>query len=105
MQIEFDKEYLRELYQTGKTNDKKHRFQPQVIKGYKKVIDVLKMSRRIEDLFPFKGLNFEVLQGDKAGLCSVRANGKYRVEFKVKTIGDEHVITICLIWELSNHYK
>lgn len=105
MQIEFDKEYLRELYQTGKTSDKKHRFQPQVIKGYKKAIDVLKMSKRIEDLFPFKGLNFEVLQGDKIGLCSVRANGQYRVEFKVSTIGDEQIITICLIMELSNHYK
>ncbi len=105
MQIEFDQEYLRELYQLGKTSDKKHRFQPQVIKGYKKAIDVLKMARRIEDLFPFKGLNFEALQGDKIGLCSVRANGQYRVEFKVSTIGDEQVITICLILELSNHYK
>lgn len=105
MQIEFDQEYLRELYQTGKTSDKKHRFQPQVIKGYKKAIDVLKMARRIEDLFPFKGLNFETLQGDKIGLCSVRANGQYRVEFRVSTIGDEQIITVCLILELSNHYK
>ena len=105
MQIEFDKEYLRELYQTGKTSDKKHRFQPQVIKGYKKAIDVLKISRRIEDLFPFKGLNFEVLQGDKSSLCSVRANGQYRVEFKVSTMDDEQIITICLILELSNHYN
>lgn len=63
------------------------------------------MSKRIEDLFPFKGLNFEVLQGDKIGLCSVRAKGQYRVEFKVSTIGDEQIITICLILELSNHYK
>ena len=63
------------------------------------------MSKRIEDLFPFKGLNFEVLQGDKIGLCSVRANGQYRVEFKVSTIGDEQIITICLILELSNHYR
>ena len=45
MQIEFDQEYLRELYQLGKTSDKKHRFQPQVVKGYKKAIDVLKMAR------------------------------------------------------------
>ena len=63
------------------------------------------MARRIEDLFPFKGLNFEALQGDKAGLCSVRANGQYRVEFKVSTVCDEQIITICLILELSNHYK
>ena len=99
MQIEFDQEYLRELYQSGKTSDKKHRFQPQVIKGYIRAIDVLKMARQIEDLFPFKGLNFEALQGDKAGLFSVRANGQYRVEFKVGSVGDEQVITICLILE------
>ena len=63
------------------------------------------MARQIEDLFPFKGLNFEALQGDKTGLFSVRANGQYRIEFKVSSAGDEQIITICLILELSNHYK
>lgn len=105
MQIEFAQEYLLELYQSGKTSDKKHRFQPQVVKGYIKAVDVLKMARQIEDLFPFKGLNFEALQGGKAGLFSVRANGQYRVEFKVSSAGDEQIVTICLITELSNHYK
>ncbi len=45
-------------------------------------------------------------------LCSVGANGQYRVEFnqyrvefKVSTIGDEQIVTICLILELSNHYN
>ncbi|MDR2804935.1 MAG: HigA family addiction module antidote protein [Dysgonamonadaceae bacterium] len=28
MKIEFEKDYLRELYETGKTTDKKHRYQP-----------------------------------------------------------------------------
>lgn len=28
MLIEFDKEYLRELFEQGHTNDKKHRYQP-----------------------------------------------------------------------------
>jgi proteic killer suppression protein len=36
MKIEFEKEYLRELYDTGKTTNKKRRFQPQVVKGYVK---------------------------------------------------------------------
>jgi proteic killer suppression protein len=31
MEITFEKEYLRELYETGKTTDKKYRFQPQII--------------------------------------------------------------------------
>lgn len=33
-------------------------------------------------------------------LCSVGANGQYRVEFKVSTIGYEQIVTICLILEL-----
>ena len=31
----FDKDYLRELYETGK-NDNKHRFQPDIVKRYKR---------------------------------------------------------------------
>ena len=31
MDIKFDKKYLEELYLKGKTSDKKHRFQPQII--------------------------------------------------------------------------
>ena len=30
MIVTFDKEYLKELYESGKTNDKKHRFQPDI---------------------------------------------------------------------------
>ena len=32
MDILFDKDYLKELYATGKTSDKKHRYQPQIIR-------------------------------------------------------------------------
>ena len=32
MFIEFDKEYLRELFEQGRTGDKKHRYQPEVIR-------------------------------------------------------------------------
>ena len=34
MEIHFDKEYLQQLYEEGKTKDKKHRFQPQMVKRY-----------------------------------------------------------------------
>jgi len=30
MYIEFDKDYLRELFEQGRTSDKKHRYQPEV---------------------------------------------------------------------------
>ena len=43
----FDKDYLRELYETGK-GDKKHRFQPDIVKRYKNRIDTLKNKENIE---------------------------------------------------------
>lgn len=106
MEIEFEKNYLRELYELGKTTDKKHRFQPSVTKQYKNTIDKLRNADRIEDLFPFKSLHYEKLIGDKAGLESVRVNQQYRIEFYRRSEGEEpNTITICSIVELSNHYK
>ncbi len=70
MNVEFEKEYLAELYEKGKTNDKKHRFQPQVINGYLKCIKALLNASKIEDLFGYKSLNYEKLIGDKQGLSS-----------------------------------
>ena len=34
MVVTFDKPYLRELYENSATKDKKHRFQPDIIKRY-----------------------------------------------------------------------
>ena len=50
MIVNFDKEYLRELYETVKF-DKKHRFQPDIVKRYQKRIDTLKRALNIEELF------------------------------------------------------
>ena len=100
MIVIFDKEYLRELYETGKSG-KKYRFQPDIIKRYKKGIDYLKNANKIEDLFLLPSLNYEVLKSDKAGRSSIRVNDKYRIEFTVS----ESVITVCNVLELSNHYK
>ena len=92
MQIVFKQEYLSSLYY-GQTADKKHRFQPEVIKKYIKVVNILKNARAVEDLFPFNSLNYEKLSGDKAGIESVRVNDKYRLEFqteRVETIINRH---------------
>ena len=68
MQIVFKQEYLSSLYY-NLSSDKKHRFQPEVIKKYVKVVNILKNARSVEDLFPFKSLNYEKLSGEKAGIC------------------------------------
>lgn len=104
MVVTFDKEYLKELYESGKTKEKKYRFQPEIVKRYKRCIDYLKSASSKESLFPINSLRFEALSGDKAGLCSVRVNDKYRIEFTLKETTDEPVLTICNIVELSKHY-
>lgn len=105
MEITFDKKYLSELYYDGVTKDKKHRFQPQIVRKYIRVIDMLRAANTVEDLLKFNGLNYELLKGDKAGLESVRLNDQYRIEFKTTKVVNEILITVCNVLELSNHYK
>lgn len=104
MIVAFEKDYLRKLYETGKS-DKKHRFQPDIVKRYKRGIDYLKQARNIEELFLLPSLHYEVLKGDKAGVSSIRVNDQYRIEFIVEQVSEPIVVTICNIIELSNHYK
>ena len=40
MEIIFNEKYLQEMYLTGQT-DKKHRYQPQVVRKYIRVIDIM----------------------------------------------------------------
>jgi len=104
MIVAFDKDYLLKLYETGK-GDKKHRFQPEIIKRYKKSIDYLKSADKIVDLFLLPSLHYEVLKGDKAGISSIRINDRYRIGFTISNQEAEPVVYICNILDLSNHYK
>jgi len=97
MDIKFDKKYLEELYETGKTTNKKYRFQPQVIQKYRKTIDILESVEVVEDLFRYNSLNYKILLGDKKGLESVRVNDQYRIEFKTSKVVSNTVVTICNI--------
>ena len=105
MIVTFDKIYLQELYVKGKTEDKKHRFQPQIVKKYKKVVDLMISSPNVLSLTRYNSLCYEKLLGDKLGLSSVRVNDRYRIEFEELLQEEETIATICNITELSNHYK
>ena len=102
MEITFEKDYLRELYFDGSTSDKHHRYQPDIIKRYVRVVNILDSVEKVTDLLRYKSLHYEKLFGDKAGLESVRVNDKYRLEIRTSETSE---ITICNIIELSNHYK
>jgi len=105
MDIYFDKIYLREIYTSGRTTDKKHWYQPEIIRKYIFIIDLMISLPDTESLKKFNSLNYEKLKGNKAGLSSVRINNKYRIEFEENTIENQIYATICNIKELSNHYK
>ena len=105
MLIEFDKDYLRELFEQGRASDKKHRYQPEIIRGYRKCVMCLKRASSVEQLFPIRSLNYEVLQGEKKGISSVMINLQYRLEFTVRNVMGEQIVTICRLLEISNHYK
>ncbi len=107
MRVTFEQQYLEDMFATSKCSDKKHRFQPDVVKRYVKCIYRLQEALDIKDLYKYPGLRYEVLTGDKADISSVRVNDQYRVEFRVAEIADtgEKLITVCNILELSNHYK
>ncbi len=105
MIVTFEKKYLKELFETGQCSDKKHRFQPQIIKNYRKRIEQLQSAPNTETLYQFRSLNFESLKGEKAGLFSIRVNDQYRIEFTIDKHTEQSFVTICCIEELTNHYK
>ncbi|MDE6268433.1 MAG: type II toxin-antitoxin system RelE/ParE family toxin [Muribaculaceae bacterium] len=105
MIVSFEHEYLRILYEEGRSSDKRHRYQPDIVRRYQKAINFLKGASGIEALWQIRSLNYEVLSGNKSGRSSVRVNDQYRVEFTVSLNDNEPVLTICNVVELSNHYK
>jgi len=105
MIVTFEKEYLCDLYEKGKTYDKKYRFQPEIVRKYKHCINLMRHVPDTISLAKYKGLNFENLKGVKAGISSIRINKQYRIEFTVTDKSVESVLTVCNILELSNHYK
>ena len=105
MLIEFDKDYLRELFEHGRTSDKKHRYQPGIVRKYIDIVNLMKRTRDVMGLRQYNSLRYEKLSGDKKGLSSVRVNNQYRIEFEERIRDGETVAAICNITDLSNHYK
>jgi proteic killer suppression protein len=104
MDVRFKEKYLEELYKNGSTSDKNHRFQPEVIRKYRKRVNTLWEKPHIKSLLKHRSLHFEALTGDKKGQYSIRVDDQYRISFTVTKINTKPVTTICEILKLSNHY-
>lgn len=105
MIVTFVEKYLQELYVDGRSSDKKHRFQPQIVSKYVKVVNLMKQQENVQGLTKYGSLHYEKLHGDKEGLSSVRVNDQYRIEFTESMEAGKQIATICNITDLSNHYK
>ena len=96
MEIYFNEKYLEQLYTEG-VSDKKHRYQPQIIRKYIRIIDLMIELPNVQSLLNYNSLNYEKLKGNKVGLSSVRVNDQYRIEFEEKVKDGEILATICNI--------
>ena len=118
MIVTFEQTYLQELYTEGRASDKggtcdvdnivggyQHRFQPQIVSKYVKVVNLMKQQENVLGLTKYGSLHYEKLHGDKEGTSSVRVNDQYRIEFTEGMEAGKQIATICNITELSNHYK
>lgn len=108
MEIEFENDALRELFEDGKTSkpNKKYRLQPSVVKQYIKTVKILENAPNIESLYMFNSLHYEKKEGDLKGIEAVWINTQYRLLFVSRVEGDEpDIITICSLTEISNHYQ
>lgn len=97
---------LLELIMYGKTEDKRYRKLPkEAIKGFIKAVKYLKAAGRIEDLYRFKGLNYEVLRGDYTGYESVRCNDTWRLIFRSCAQEGYIIVTEIHLIKISHHYE
>ena len=105
MIVTFEEDYLRELYEDGQASDKKHRFQPQIVRKYTHIVDLMMEEANVLGLTKYGGLHYEHLHGDKEGFSSVKVNDQYRIEFREILEGDKTIAEMVSLTKLSNHYK
>ena len=105
MNIEFDNIALEELYTKGETTDHQYKRLPRnIVKQYVKVVNYIKATRRLEDLFQIKSLHYEKKKGDLKGVDAVWINDQYRLLFK-SSPDETGIIVNALLFEISKHYE
>ncbi len=94
------------MYVGNKVSDKQFRGNPTIVKQYIKTIARLKSVDKVEQLYQYKGLNYEKLKGNLSKYSSVRINDQYRLIFE-EVANDKEPFEIVLFQldEISKHYE
>jgi proteic killer suppression protein len=107
MQVELVTEELRYWYETPLEDIKgKLPFAKDILRQYKRKVDILVNIAMLNDLNQFAGLNFEKLKGKLQDFYSIRLNQQYRLLFKVtESTEGEVTVEVIQVTEISKHYE
>ncbi len=68
-----------------------------VIRAYRKKIQLIIAARDERDLYALRGLRLEQLKGDRLGQCSIRLNDQFRLILTFKTDGDRVAVILQVV--------
>lgn len=106
MDISFNSQLLKDLYEGNKITDKRFRSNPALVSQYIKTVKKLQAVDKVEQLFQFSGLNYEKLKGDLKGFSSVRINQQYRLIFEeIANKNEPYEIVLFKLEDISKHYE
>ena len=107
MKVRFSTKELEAFYITPLENLKgKLSFSKDIIRQYKKKVQLLISVESLNDLKQFRSLNLEALKGSRKGEYSIRLNIQYRLIFNIeKETNGDFVIEIIIVNEISKHYE
>ncbi|MEA5122029.1 MAG: type II toxin-antitoxin system RelE/ParE family toxin [Propionibacterium sp.] len=92
MRIVFEDDDLRRLAEDASYAPR--RWGADIIKAYRKKIQVLRAATDERDLYALRSLHLEQLKGNRAGSSSIRLNDQFRLVIKFRTDDDGRVVIV-----------
>lgn len=92
MQIEYDDDLLRRLAEDP--NVVAPQWSHEVVRSYRRKIQMLEAAIDERDLAAIRGLRFEKLKGSRRGTYSVRLNDQYRLILRFRTDASNRVVIV-----------
>ena len=107
MKVKFKTKELEDFYATPLDDIKgKLPVQKEIIRQFKRKIQILVNIDSLAELKKFKSLHFEALKGNREGEYSVRLNKQYRLIFTIEgEKNDVPGIEVVIINGISKHYE
>ena len=95
MRIEYKDDDLRRLAEDRDFHPK--RWGSDIIRAYRKKIQILNAAKDERDLLAMRGLRLESLSGGRAGTSSIRINDQFRLILTFTTEGSRVVVVLELV--------